>query len=267
MRKLLLLSTFIVSCLCMTSCLDVFEDIIMHKDGSGQYSIRLSIGEKFRSTIEQALEEQKDALANAKTESETSDVNNQDDNYKASLDQIVNKLKNVKGLSNIDLVYKETEFEYGYSFDFSNVEALNEALKVTAGEFQPKLPSNIQLSKKKTITPSNLFIEFGKGLFVRHQTAELGKLLELKNIKNTGGSNAGVMGGLDVTYLLQDMNYVSTFTFDQTVKSTNNDASVIDENGKKVTIKCRPFEYPSTDFNQLKLQEIACSPSIVVELK
>lgn len=269
MRKFLFLSIFIISSLGLTSCLDLFEDIQLHKDGSGEYRLVMTIGEQFKQQIAEALKEQ-EQLAQAKSnQEETKDQedvseDNEQDSYKESLEKITEKLKTVQGISNVQMVYNDKDFEFGYTFHFQDVAVLNKALEVAAGEFQPKLPSAIQVSKKKTITPTATYIELNKGTLVRHQSAELSKLLEMKK---PGANNAGMMGGLDVSYILQDLNYKTVFQFAQPIKSTNNEAAIVDDKNHTVTLSCKPFAYKPTELEQQKLQELSCSQSIVIELK
>lgn len=264
MRKISFLSIFIISSLCLTSCLDIFENFKINKDGSGEYQIVMTIGEQFRQQIATAIEEQEAQSTLAKANSSEENEDAQDQSYKESLEQITKKLKSVDGISNVEMIYNQTEFKFGYTFQFKNIEALDKALEVSAGEFQPKLPAQIQLSKKKVIQPSSNYVELSKGTFVRHQSAELSKIL---NMKKTDGNNAGMMGGLDVTYLLQDMNYKTVFQFAQPIKTAHNEAAVIDDKNHTVTLHCKPFAYRSADLNEQKLQDLACSQSVVIEIK
>lgn len=264
MRKFFTFSFLIITCLSFTSCLDIFENININKDGSGKYSLVLTVGEQFKETIAQSM----NSGLNMMKDQDADDgdlLEQQDASYQESLEQIVEQLKTVDGLSNVQIIYKEKEFEFGYEFDFKNIQALNNAMEITAGAYIPQMPGNIQVGKKKkTVAPSAKYIESNKNTIIRHQSAELGKVLEMKK---SDGSNSGMMGGLDVTYLLQDMSYKTTFQFEQNIKSVSNETAVIDENTKTVVITCKPFAYKPADLNLLKLQEAACAQSVQIELK
>lgn len=96
MRKFLTFSILILSCFSLTSCLDIFENVLIHKDGSGKYSLTLGISEKVKQNMAQSIDSE---LNNVKkpTDSEDSvESLGQDEQYKASLEQIVENLKKLK---------------------------------------------------------------------------------------------------------------------------------------------------------------------------
>lgn len=264
MRKFFTFSFLIITSLSFTSCLDIFENININKDGTGKYSLVLTVGEQFKETIAQSMNSGLNMMKELDSDDEDSQEQ-QDISYQESLEQIVDQLKSVEGLSNIQVIYNDKSFEFGYEFDFKNLQALNSAMEITAGAYIPQIPGNIQVGKKKkTVASTAKYIESNKNTIIRHQSAELGKVLEMKK---SDGNNSGMMGGLDVTYLLQDMSFRTTFQFEQAIKSVSNEAAVIDENTKTVVINCKPFAYKPVDLNLLKLQEAACAQSIQIELK
>lgn len=265
MRKIFIFSFLIISSLGLTSCLDIFENLHFNKDGSGKYSFILTIGEQFRQTVAQSLDAELNKIKKEADVEDTEEIQAQDMSYKETLEQITEQLKSVNGLSNIQVIYNETSFEFGYEFDFENMQALNRAFEVTAGSYIPQIPGDMQVGKKKkTISPIEKYIETNKNIVIRHQSAELGKILDMKK---SDGNNSGMMGGLDVAYLLQDMNFKTTFTFEQGIKSVSNESAVIDDKNKTVVMNCKPFAYKPSDLNLLKLQEAACAQSVQIELK
>ncbi|MCO5229731.1 MAG: hypothetical protein M9958_01110 [Chitinophagales bacterium] len=260
MRKIFNFLALIILSFSLTSCLDILENIQIHKNGSGEYALKITINENLKKSINQSMEANGQA-----TKIDDDNKNDDDESYKAALEQIVNQLKTVKGLSEIEMFFEEDKFEYGYQFHFENVQALNKAMEVTAGTYIPQIPENYQIGKKKkTIVSHANYIEENKNAIIRHQSAELGKILEMKKPQKT---NSGMMGGLDVSYILQDLNFTTTFQFDQNIKSVSNAAAVIDENNKTVSIHCKPFAYKETDLQKMKQQELACEQSIIIELK
>ncbi|MCO5233223.1 MAG: hypothetical protein LC105_02900 [Chitinophagales bacterium] len=261
MRKIFNLFILLFISLSFTSCLDIIENINIHKNGSGEYSLKITINETLKKNMTQSLEAQ--LQESNKTEIESDEEG--EDSYKASLEKIVNQLKEVKGLSNIKMFFDEEKFEYGYQYSFENLQALNQAMETTAGTYTPKIPENFQAGKKKkTFVSKSSYIEEQKNIVIRHQSAELGKILEMKKPSH---SNAGMLGGLDISYILQDMSYTTIFQFNQDIKSVNNPAALVDENNHTVTISCKPFAYKESDLQKMKLQESACEQSIIIELK
>lgn len=267
MRKFLTFSFLIVSCFSLTSCLDIFENVLINKDGSGKYSLTIGISEKVKQSMAQSIDS--DLNSTKKTDdSETKDdeTEGQNEQYKASLEQIVENLKTVKGITNVQMVYNEKNFQYGYKYQFEDLQALNRGMESSAGTYIPELPGNVQVGKKKKIVASESnYIEAIKNTIIRHQSADLGKILAMK--KPASSNNSGMAGGMDVKYILQDMNYKTTFQFEQDIKSVSNEAAEISKDKKSFTINCQPFAYLNLDLNQLKLQEQACSQNIQIELK
>lgn len=265
MRKFLTFSILILSCFSLTSCLDIFENVLIHKDGSGKYSLTIGIGEKVKQNMTESIDSELNNLKKPTEAEANEDSPIQDEQYKASLEQIVENLKSIKGITNAKMIYDSTKFTYGYEYEFADLQALNSAMESNAGTFIPELPGNVQLGKKKKVYASQSnYIEMIKNSIIRHQSADLGKILEMKK---PGGSNAGMMGGLDIKYILQDLNYKTTFQFDQTIKKVSNEAAVISKDEKSFTIDCQPFAYQNMNLDQLKLQEQACSQNLQVDFK
>ncbi len=265
MRKFLTFSILILSCFSLTSCLDIFENVLIHKDGSGKYSLTLGISEKVKQNMAQSIDSE---LNNVKkpTDSEDSvESLGQDEQYKASLEQIVENLKKVKGITNVKMVYDEIKFQYGYEYEFADLQALNNAMESNAGTYIPALPGNVQLGKKKKVYASQSnYIEEIKNTIIRHQSADLGKILEMKK---PGGNNSGMMGGIDIKYILQDLTYKTTFQFDQTIKKVSNEAAVISKDEKSFTINCQPFAYQNLDKDQLLMHAEACNQNLQIDFK
>ena len=265
MRKFITYSILILSCFSLTSCLDIFENVTIHKDGSGKYSLTIGISEKVKKSMTQSLDSNLEDMKKT-SESETKDDSEgQENEYKASLEQIVNQLKTIKGISNVQMIYNAEKFSYGYEYQFENLEALNKAMESSAGTYVPQLPGNVQVGKKKKVYASQSnYIESFKNTIIRHQSADLGKILEMKK---PSANDAGVMGGLDVKYLMQDLNYTTTFHFDQDIKKVSNEAAVISDDKKSFIINCQPFAYQYMNLDQLKLQDQACSQNLQIDFK
>lgn len=266
MRKIFNFTILILSCLSLTSCLDIFENVLINKDGSGKYSLSIGVSEKVKQNMNQSIEEDSNNTKTAE-ESETMDEasEGQDEQYRASLEQIIDGLKSVKGITNVQMIYDESNFKYGYEYEFEDLQALNNAMESSAGTYIPELPGNVQVGKKKKVFASESnYIEMIKNTIIRHQSADLGKILEMK--KPSSG-NSGMAGGIDIKYLLQDLNYKTTFQFEQAIKSVSSEAAEISKDNKSFTINCQPFAYLNMDLNQLKLQEQACSQNLQIELK
>jgi|GEM_PF-5362305 len=264
MRRFLSILSLSVFCMALTSCIDILEKINLKKDGSGQYSMSITINENLKGMMTEAM------TAALKNPADDEDLPAEDDGdaqggFKDTFRELENQLKNIKGVSNFITVMDEENFNYGYSFDFDNIETLNKCMEVTAGTSLAKMPGAMKVGKKgKPYTPTARYIEWSKNTLIRHQSAELAKVLEMKK---TEGSNAGMMGGLDVGFLFQDMKYICEYTFEQSVKSVSNEAATLADSKQAVVLECKPFAYTPSDLTLAKLQEQACSQAINIQLK
>lgn len=257
MRKYFTFTLLSICFLSLTSCLDILEKINFNQDGSGEYTLLLSFNEAFKKTLEESkkagdtIEDDEQFTAEAENKA-----------HMATMYQVVEQLKEIEGISDVELL--EENFEFGYQYKFKDLQALNNAFELTSKEYQTKTPENYYLDdKKKRVYQATMnYIEKNKNTIIRHQNAELAKVFDLNKKK---GSNTGMAGGLDIAYLFQDMNFKTTYSFEKNVKKVNNEAAVID--GKTVTVNCMPFAYTSPDLKTLKLNEAACEQSIQIELK
>ena len=257
MRKTLIYLSIAICSFSLSSCLDVFENIHFRQDGSGTYSVAISIKEEMREKFHQRLETPDSLDANNRIAVEEENLSNYEE-YKNSIDSIIQILEEIDGISNAQAIIELNNFSFGYEFDFNNIHTLNNAFEKIAGNYKVITPENYTIGKKEYAPHAN-FIEANKNTIIRHQSSELGKIL---NMNTATGSNKGMMGGLDIAYLLQDLIFTTTFTFDNQIQSVSNDAAVI--NGNTVTLTCKPFAYKPKDLKTLRLQEAACEQKILI---
>ena len=249
----------VLSSFCFTSCLDIFEDIYLNKDGSGKYSLHMTLGEELKASIGNALDSAKNEETPEKAAAQT-------ESYKKDLEKTIQKLKTVKGISNIQIINDQKNFTFGYEYDFDNLTALNNAITATSDEYPIEKPTTIQLlGSKDTYTPKNAFIEKYKDIIIRTQSSELGKFIQMSAPAN--GSNKGMAGGINVAYLLQDLNFTTTFHLKENIKAVSNPVAVLDKKKKTVTLHCKPFAPPSKDLNLMKANQAACQQELQIELK
>lgn len=258
MRKILSIVLLVIGSLSLTSCIDILEDIYIKKDGSGEYSLMVS----FNNAIQKATSQVDDNAQPNENDLAKMNENEEEGDYKKTLEAIVQQLQNTKGITDVELV--EGTLEYGYKYKFESIEALNDAFEITAGEYHAVQPQPYQLGKSKNnlVEATANYIERNKNTIVRHQNAELAKVY---NIQNNQGSNAGMAGGLNIAYILQDLSFTTTYRLDNKIKSVSNAAAVMDDGA--ITISCLPFAYTPADLKEAKMQEEACESSIQIELR
>lgn len=261
MRTALRLAAIFITSVAFTSCLDIFENITLNKNGSGSYSLIMSVNDNARKMMtntipaEEGSEDGNDlsALQNVPGGGEIQD------NFKALGEEI----QNVKGVSNFKTISDETKIEFGYSFDFDNVSTLNTCMELAAGSKLAQMPG-VQGKGKKKFEPTARYIEWNNKMLVRHQSAELEKI---KEMKKSDGSNNGMMGGLDAAYIFQDLRYRCTYNFENPLKDFSNEAAEVSEDKKTLKLECTPFAPKPLDEKAAKLQALACSQAVSIVLK
>jgi hypothetical protein len=243
--------------LLFTSCLDIVENIFIRKDGSGTYKLTLTVNENTRRMMVDNRQEI--------DEEEEDDFNPVGDaaDLKKNFEKLGEDLQKVKGVTKYEAFSNEESMEFGYTFEFEDVEALNKCMEIAAGSSLGQMPGPFGKGKK-TVTPNARYIEWNKKSLIRHQSAELAKTMDMK--KN-GGNNAGMMGGLDVSYIFQDMRYACTYEFEQAFKTFNNEAAIAENGNKSLSLVCYPFAPTPKTEKEAKLNEQACSQAVIIDFK
>jgi hypothetical protein len=135
MKRILLL---LLPLLLLTSCIDIYEEIIINKNGSGVYQSTIDV-EQFYSMMKSMQPDTVDPAA-------------ADDSFDLSmmksLKESAEKYRKIEGIHNVNYAKIYGTQKYRVGFEFSNVKALNEALKDGTKGDKFKLTKN-------TITISN----------------------------------------------------------------------------------------------------------------
>jgi len=113
MKKLLLFS-FSASLLLLTSCITIFEKYKINADGSGTLEYIIDMSEMY------------EMMAAFSDSTEEMDMSGFDESMRETLPG----LKNLSGISNIELTGNPTKFIAGVKFDFNNSDALNKAMAI-----------------------------------------------------------------------------------------------------------------------------------------
>ena len=113
MKKLLLFS-FSASLLLLTSCITIFEKYKINADGSGTLEYIIDMSEMY------------EMMAAFSDSTEEMDMSGFDESMRETLPG----LKNLSGISNIELTGNPTKFIAGVKFDFNNFDALNKAMAI-----------------------------------------------------------------------------------------------------------------------------------------
>ncbi|HAD12256.1 MAG TPA: hypothetical protein DCF33_07435 [Saprospirales bacterium] len=243
--KNLFLAVFAVSMTALTGCLHIIEEATFRNNGSGSYKMTLDMSEMkgmmdmFKgmagdSTLTSGLEMGGDSTS-IQTEGDytppsTTDAPEVEDpmgGLGEQMSSVAATIRGVDGISNVVEIKDTSNFQFGYSFDFVSVEALNRALRIINKD---KYDSKVE----------EVFRYKGKS-FERLGTGDIGEEMK-KAMMNTG--DEAEEGSMDmVKRFLADMSYKQIYHFpDRTVKKADNKLGEISDEGHTLTINIKPFD-------------------------
>lgn len=206
-RKVLIHLVVIMMALSFTSCIGIVEKVFFKKDGSGTYSMTLDMS-KFASMMTMFSEgDEKNEMDEA-----LSDMDE-------SFDQTKAKLDNVDGVSNITQNMDKEKLIYTVSFDFRDVDALNNGLnRYFENEEDPQ---------------ESTFFTAGKKSFTRTAADRLSEAL---------GSQMGLGEDpdFDPTVLMADAYYETIIEFERKIRSISN--SEYTQDGNKISLRRLMFD-------------------------
>lgn len=207
----------------LSSCFHILEELTVKADGTGTYKLNFDMSE-MKGMMEMMKGMTPDSLKQEGAEAPP--AGNQMTELGAQLTSIKPLLESLGGIKNIVEVSDTTNFQFSYSFDFDNQDALNRALKLIAKEkYQAKQDETFLFSKKK---------------FQRMSVGNIGSELkkQLSENEETGGEEQMDM----MKMFFAEMTYKQVYKFEKTVKSSSNKLSEISEDKKMVTITLKPFD-------------------------
>ena len=235
MKKLFLI-LFAVGSMALTGCLHIVEEVSFNKSGAGTYQLTLDMSE---------LKGMMDMMKNMAPDSSATDSTGLGDmmgggalpdNSMSQLGEeltgVAKSLKGIPGISNIQEMNDTTELKFGYSFDFTNVEALNKAMKIINKEkYDAKAEEVFKYDGKN-------FERLGAG----DMGAELKKALSESGAGGEEEEGAEGMGDM-MKMFFSDMSYKQIYRFsDRTIKKSSNEQSEIGDEGHTLTISLKPFD-------------------------
>lgn len=244
--KNLFLAVLAVSMTALTGCLHIIEEATFRNNGSGSYKMTLDMSEMkgmmdmFKgmagdSSLTSGMEMGGDSTA-IQTEgdytppaTDTPEVEDPMGGLGEQMSSVAATIRGVDGITNVVEIKDTSNFQFGYSFDFVNVEALNRALRI--------------INKDKYDAKVEEVFRFKGKSFERLGTGDIGEEMK-KAMMNSGGEDGGEEGSMDmVKMFLADMSYKQIYHFpDREVKKSNNKLSEISDEGHTLTINIKPFD-------------------------
>lgn len=238
--KNLFLAVFALSLTALTSCLHIIEEATFRNNGSGSYKMTLDMSEmKGMMDMFKGMEDG-NVLG---TEGDSTSIQGEGDYTPPAepttgdpmgglgdeMSNVAASIKGVQGISNVIEIKDTSNFNFGYSFDFTDVAALNRALKI--------------INKDKYDTKVEEIFRFNGKSFERLGVGDLGAEMQKAMMENGGEGAEGDEGGMDMAKMfLADMSYKQIYHFpDRTVKKSDNKISEITNDGHTLTINLKPF--------------------------
>jgi RecG-like helicase len=191
----------IICSLLLTSCFELREEIDLNKDGSGTYRLLLDMSQSKQTLdLAQKMQEAKDNEA-AKNLNFTID---------STFAKSVMRFKNMPGISFAKDTVNKTDYVFGIIFNFSGMEALNNAI------MELNKDENGKLTIEKPV------YSMTKNIFERQN------LYYFNNISEVLKVNTNVEKNEKISSLLQGASYVSVIKVNGKIKKYSNKKAEID---------------------------------------
>jgi hypothetical protein len=239
--KNLFLAVFAVSMTALTGCLHIIEEATFKNNGSGSYKMTLDMSEMkgmmdmFKgmsgdSSLTSGMDGDSTAIQSEGDYTPPSDAPEVEDpmgGLGEQMSSVASSIRGLEGITNVVEIKDTSNFQFGYSFDFTSVDALNRALRV--------------INKDKYDTKVEEVFRFKGKSFERLSTGDIGDEMK-KAMMNTGDEEEE--GSMDMMKMfLADMSYKQIYHFpDRTVKKSDNKLGEISDEGHTLTINIKPFD-------------------------
>jgi hypothetical protein len=226
--KNLFLLLLAVSVFGLSSCLHIIEEATFRNNGSGEYKMMIDMSE-MKGMMDMMKNMAPDSAA-AGTEGADPMAAMEQDNSMAMLGQEMSKvsstIKSVDGITDVIEISDTASFQYGYTFKFANVAALNRALKI--------------INKEKYESKAEEIYKFNGKSFERLGAGDLSEELKKAMGEAGGDDEAGSMEMVKMFFA--DMSYKQIYHFpDRKVKKSSNAISELTDDNHTLTITLKPF--------------------------
>jgi len=232
--KNLLLTLFAVGSIGLTGCLHILEEVTFRNSGAGTYKMTLDMSE-VKGMMDMMKGMAPDSTANDSTAivdgAPAAPADAGQDNAMAQmgeqLSSVAGSLKGVQGIANVVEVNDTSNLQFGYSFDFADVAALNRALKI--------------INKEKYESKTEEIYKFSGKSFERLPVGNIGEELKKAVAENSGEEAEGSADMLKMFFA--DMSYKQIYHFpDREIKKNSNELGELSDSDHTLTITLKPFD-------------------------
>lgn len=226
-----------VGAMALTGCLHIIEEVTFHNNGAGTYKMTLDMSE-----VKGMMDMMKGMAPDSSSTDSTAIVDGApaapaegagQENAMAQmgeqLSSVSASLKGVQGITNVVEVNDTTSLQFGYSFDFADVSALNRALKI--------------INKEKYESKTDEVYKFSGKSFERLPSGNIGEELKKAVAENSGEDEEGGGNMEMVKMFFADMSYKQVYNFpDRVIKKNSNELGELSDNDHTLTITIKPFD-------------------------
>jgi hypothetical protein len=207
MKRTNILSAFLILVtLSLQSCFEIREKLELNSDGSGTFSLIIDMSE---------IKQMVDAFAEGDDNEAESPLANMEQEFRGTQE----KLEEIQGISNVALISENDGYIVTTRFEFTSVDALNEAMNVVYEDENEygKLTDYYTLKRRR---------------FERTSAHNL-----LDQLKKELDSEEMDTEGLDMATLFADVAYVNEVQFNgRTVRKVSKEAVKVAEDGSSLSL-------------------------------
>lgn len=229
------LSLLAVGAMALTGCLHIIEEVTFRNNGAGTYKMTLDMSE-VKGMMEMMKGMMPDSTSTDSTvivdgaPAEPADDAGQENamaQMGEQLSSVSASLKGVQGITKVVELNDTTTLQFGYSFDFADVSALNRALKI--------------INKEKYESKTDEIYKFSGKNFERLNAGNIGEELKKAVAESSGEEEESSMEMVKMFFA--DMSYKQVYNFpDRVIKKNSNELGELSDNDHTLTITIKPFD-------------------------
>ncbi|MCS6824190.1 MAG: hypothetical protein NZ529_07810 [Cytophagaceae bacterium] len=188
----------IVACSCLTSCFEVIEEVNFNPDGSGSFIFTINLNQS-KHQLNRILSE--DSI-HGKTIPTKKDMD-------SILNHLLHKIKQCKGISDVQVSKNHTDYIYSIKYNFSTVAALNNSVFILIQ----------QITSKKFVIKPQVYFVYRDDYFKR-----IPDTLLIHQIRNKIG--------IVEKEILFKATYTAVYRFAKEIKQHSNSGIILSKNKK-----------------------------------
>lgn len=225
-NRLLKLSILLLSIFGCSACFDLQENLYFKKDGSGNFSFTVSLGD---------LKSMMSMFENGKSD-DNSDKNpraKRSSNEKLSnnFEFTRRKLIKIEGISSVKTVEDTINNKFGLSFNFKNMDALNSAMN--------RLFEDDTATDRK---PDIVYFQWKGNQLIRNEEIDSKSIIgKSGDFTKESKKSSETLLPFSLDQLFGSVSYSSVYEFEKKITQAANPNAILSSDMKKVTIKCYPF--------------------------